>query len=218
MRCSRRSDGRCTAVYTLTGQQQLEKHCLPLLKQPVLTNKCKKRLIPWLEKHFPQFSFYGTRNISGDWLAGFTDGDGSFHTLFRRQADYKCGFQFQAVFDLTQKEGFSGANGVLKLVAEQYFSTIPLQRIPPPEGLHRLRIVRPLLLHQHVLPLFSQSPLRSRKEIQFLLWKEAVQGLVEKRHLHLGGDFREKIISYRERWREWTDKPSARCRQWMQGE
>lgn len=85
----------------------------------MLTNKSKRQLFPWLRKHFPDFKFQSNNiSISGEWLAGFTDGDGSFYAVLRKQGDYKSGYQFQAVFDLAQLGGFSGEHGVLTLIKQ----------------------------------------------------------------------------------------------------
>ena len=87
-----RDDGRSLAIYTLRGKSSCLDALLPLLRNPVLTNKSKRQLLPWLEEHFPDFKFQSNNlSISGEWLAGFTDGDGSFYTVLRKQRDYRSG-------------------------------------------------------------------------------------------------------------------------------
>jgi hypothetical protein len=160
---------------------------LPLLENPVLTSRSKRKLLPWLDKHFPSFRFQVKLTISGDWLAGFTDGDGSFYTLLRKQADYRSRYQFQAVFDLAQLGGFTEKDGVLNLIHTLWFSDLQIQQNKGNKQdrsqVDHLRLVRPLPLLQYIIPLFEKYTLRSRKEIQFGLWKEGVKLLIDKKHL-----------------------------------
>ena len=115
---AKRADGRRHVVYTLRGKRQLEEKMLPLLENPLVAGKFKSNVLAWLSTHWPDFR-PGVHNQSempsGEWLSGFTDGDGSFHHILRPQQDYKCKLQFQALFDLAQKDGFS-VNGVFPLL------------------------------------------------------------------------------------------------------
>ena len=127
--------------------------------------------------------------ISPDWLAGFADGDGSFYTTIRRQDDYRIGFQFQSVFDLSQKErgispGEKGARSLLlNHIASQYFSDWEKARIKNvgADGMDRIRLVSAPYQRDQVLNLF-RGRLQSRKEIQLALFSEAVEYIIADQH------------------------------------
>lgn len=146
----RRRDGRLLSVYTLAGKRSLVEKLLPLWQNSYASPKVLKSFQPWLGVHFPQEKIVtnGTQ-ISGNWLAGFTDGDGSFHTVFRRQKDYRIGFQFQAVFDLAQKydplfADCTRKNVLLSSLKDQWFSDYsPIRRIEPSSKLR-------FALHQEI--------------------------------------------------------------------
>lgn len=201
-----RDDGRSLAIYTLRGKSSCLDALLPLLRNPVLTNKSKRQLLPWLEEHFPDFKFQSNNlSISGEWLAGFTDGDGSFYTVLRRQRDYRSGYQFQAVFNLAQLWGFSELHGVLTRINKFWFSETRTQQICSlnrKKQVDHLRLVRAQELYTHVIPFYNRYKLQSRKEIQFLLWKEAVDIVINKEHL--SSDL-EDVVLYRERCRKWVN-------------
>ena len=93
-----------TVVYTLRGPE-LPRVLLPLLPGAPATPKITGQCLPIWKRHFqePVPKLVSTQ-ISQDWLAGFTYGNGSFYTTIRQQQDYRIGFQFQSVFDLSQKK------------------------------------------------------------------------------------------------------------------
>ena len=124
VRLNKRRDGRLLCVYTLSGKRIIAEKLLPLWHNAYAGPKILRDFQPWLALHFPQEKIViNDTEISGNWLAGFTDGDGSFHTVFRRQKDYKIGFQFQAVFDLAQKN--SPATLCWQAVWKKTFSSLP---------------------------------------------------------------------------------------------
>ena len=40
----------------------------------------------------------------GNYLAGFTDGEGSFHIIFRKRKDYKIPWKISLAFNISQKD------------------------------------------------------------------------------------------------------------------
>ena len=236
VRLSKRRDGRLLCVYTLSGKRIIAEKLLPLWHNAYAAPKILRDFQPWLALHFPQEKIViNDTEISGNWLAGFTDGDGSFHTVFRRQEDYKIGFQFQAVFDLAQKnspvlsapgdstlvESTSTAscakkNVLLSSIRDHWFSDYPsciAQSSPSQKGVDHLRIVRAAYLDERVIPLFETYKLQSRKEIQFFLWKWGVRTIVKGNHLAVKN--REELLAFREVSRCLKDKISPECRKWI---
>ena len=71
------------------------------------------------------------------------------------------------------------------------------------DGMDRLRVVSPEDLLCSVIPLF-EGRLQTRKEIQFLLFKDAVQFIKNREHLEPRN--KEEILAFQERCREWNQK------------
>ena len=94
------------AVYTVTDQKIISSKLLPYLNAfLVLNNKIRFYEIS-RKNHFnavPRKSIKKSSSYNPYWLCGFTDGDGSFHGIVRKQKDYKNNFQVTAVFDLAHK-------------------------------------------------------------------------------------------------------------------
>ena len=207
-----RSDGRICAVYTLRGKQ-LESVLLPLFQGATHTPKIEQSVIPWCKANFshaPAINYTG--NISKDWLVGFADGDGSFYTTIRQQKDYRIGFQFQTVFDLSQKADADNLsrNSLLKRIQEEYFSDAPKALINTVGGdlMDRLRLVSAKYLQERCIPLFC-GKLQSRKEIQLALFQDAVQYILAKQHLDPKN--KGEIDAFISRCKEWKNRHSAEC-------
>ena len=219
---NKRGDGRLLCVYTLSGRRMIAEKLLPLWQNAYAGPKILRDFQPWLALHFPQEKIVinGTE-ISGNWLAGFTDGDGSFHTVFRREKDYKIGFQFQAVFDLAQKydpvlASCAEENVLLSSIKDHWFSNYPsclAQRSPSQKGVDDLRIVRAAYLDERVIPLFETYKLQSRKEIQFFFWKWGVRAIVRGDHLPVKN--RGGLLAFRKVSRSFKDKISPECKKWI---
>ena len=106
------------ALYTISDKNVIAKNLLPLFDQFLFLQNKVQVYENWKSVHFPicKGSPLGTciekkmqkKDINPQWLCGFTDGDGSFHCILRKQKDYKCGQQATMVFDLSSKRrGFT---------------------------------------------------------------------------------------------------------------
>ena len=203
--------GNRTAVYTLRGRDALECKLAPLFKKAPLTPKIEKQFLPWCSRYFPNsLPALSSQKISGCWLAGFADGDGSFYTTIRNQDDYRIGFQFQAVFDLSQKAERGSRNSLLKLIHQQYFPDWEKALIARVglDGMDRLRLVSAPYLAQRCIPLF-QGKLQSRKEIQLALFQEAVDFILAGQHLLVKN--KRKIREFTKRCEWIQDRHSRKC-------
>lgn len=169
------------------------------------TEKIEKSFLPWCKHHFPNVNLSEKdKSLCRNWLAGFTDGDGSFYTTVRKQKDYRIGFQFQAVFDLTQKSSsIEKGSNLLSNIAKTHFSEIKNVLINKVEkgSIDRIRIVSIDDLYNKVIPIFTGG-LQTRKAIQFLLFKDAVEFIKNKEHLKPCN--KSEIISFKERYKKYV--------------
>ena len=127
--------------------------------------------------------------LNENWLAGFTDGDGSFYNKVRKAKDYRIGFQWRVVYDLTQHISLKHQtrNNIFQQIQNQFFlsakSNLYMQNSDEGKNKSHIRNETPGSLIKDVIPIFDQHKLQSRKEIQYWLWKHAVLFIDKKEHL-----------------------------------
>jgi len=123
--------------------------------------------------------------ISIDWLIGMVDGDGSFFITITKSKDYKIGYQIRARFAIKQ---IDAKNLLEKINKEIFENKAQVQE-------DRLIIEDINIITRYVLPIFTNNRLKTRKEKDFRLWKEAICLIKNKEHLEKKG--LEKIINIR---------------------
>ena len=103
-----RDDGRRVVVYSLSNKNNIITHLLPVLEKNFVFSKTRVRYLSWLKVHFTAYfvkhnKVYLSKSLVAcdlsayncAWLQAFTDGDGSFYFVMRKQKDYKFGYQIQ---------------------------------------------------------------------------------------------------------------------------
>ena len=118
------------------------------------------------------------------------DGDGSFYSLIHKTKDYKIGYQVQTVFDIAQLDS---ERGLLTRIGDQFFGST--QTWAKSKDTQHLRIMSKNGLVNYVEPFFDENKLLTRKEYDFLLWKEMLKTIKNKEHTTLSGLEKIKELS-----------------------
>lgn len=130
-------------------------------------------------------------SLEGSYIAGFVDGEGSFHVAFQRRPDLKFGWQAIPEFHVSQ-------NFPSRQVLEDIRSTLQCGYIkcndaPGKRDKTLVYVVRDrneLLLK--VVPFFERHPLRTEKRKDFESFKLVVRMMAEAEHQTIKGF--EKIV------------------------
>lgn len=184
-----RSDGRQTWVYTLTNKKHINNKLLVICNKGFVFSRTMQRYNLWLQKHFPEkemgllFAANNPGAYNLQWLHGFTEGDGSFHFVLRKQSDYRWGYQVQAVFDLSQKV----SSQEWLCVARHILGKETRYTLSHTGNTNHLRVVRRDLCQGVVCAMFECDLFQSRKRIDFVLWQWGLKLMAEKKHLQKQG-------------------------------
>ena len=183
-----RDDGRRAVVYSLSSKKHMITHLLPLLEGGFCFSRAQLRYHVWLQKHFPQermivsLPTFNPEAYNSQWLHGFTEGDGSFYFVLRKQRDYRCNYQVQAVFDLCQRVSLGEMRNAADHILGEGVGTVSQVG-----GNAHLRVVSRSLCCRLILPLFQECYLQSRKRIDFMLWRWGLGAMARGKHLEKGG-------------------------------
>lgn len=216
VRISQRDDGRRCAVYSLTNRGDIIRCLLPILEKGFVFSKARLSYLRWLDTHFKPLTNllevyssdqakaglthgYDPSAFNVNWLHGFTDGDGSFHFIIRKQKDYRFSYQVQAVFDLSQKVGKLELMGLGNHLFGENNYSITMDK----SGSH-LKVVRLNVLMGQVTNLFAHGQgLKSRKRIDYLLWSLGITLMADKAHLKVWSlSFLKRIIGLQKYYRK----------------
>lgn len=112
----------------------------------------------------------------GHYLAGFTDGEGSFVISFRKRHDHTLGWQISFTFSVSQREAY---------ILSQFKKYLGCGTISQrQDGLHTYAVMNPLALREKVIPFFDQFCFRSAtKKRNFFLFRKAVNLWIGKERL-----------------------------------
>lgn len=117
-------------------------------------------------------------------MCGFTDGDGSFHGIIRKQKDYKNNFQVQTVFDLAEKNTIF-INTDLKNMNNLFFKNKGI--ISTVKNMYHLKIVSIKTHENNIIPFFSKHKLQSRKYLDFLVYLQMCNLIKNNKHTTIQG-------------------------------
>ena len=189
-----RRDGSAYVVYSLRVKRDMCERLLPILKANFVFSRARKPYNSWLKAHFSQAQdLWGDSDLgvsgcalqaySQSWLLGFTEGDGSFHFVLRKQGDYRWKMQIQAVFDLSQN---LPAKKLQHLGAHLFGKGTNFSVISHKSGQNHLRVCRQNVIKQAVLPLFEEKEFQSRKRLDYMFWQLGCWFILNKQHLEKG--------------------------------
>ena len=115
------------------------------------------------------------------WVTGFVDGEGCFHVGINAHADMAAGYQVLPEFTVVQH-----ARDAQLLHALKAFFGCGVVRPNHGDRLaYRVRSQQHLL--ERILPFFEKHPLRSKKHIDFLKFREVLLMMQKGEHLERGG-------------------------------
>lgn len=116
------------------------------------------------------------RKISGEYIAGFVDGEGCFALTYRK--DKGKYFYWKALFAIALRRD---DQEVLKNIKEYFCcGSISFSR----ENI-RFEIADPDLLNEKIIPFFEKHKLIGKKKNDFELWREAVQIIVKNKRKNI---------------------------------
>jgi len=189
----KREDGRLESVLTISSKSVIQDKIIPLFNGNLFTLKKREQFKNWIIKYFRDVVIIDNVQAfpSPSWVAGFVDGDGSFYPLIHKANDYKCGFQVQLIFEIAQT---LSETPILDIIGKIYFGDT--HKWGKSGSVQHLKISSLKANNELVVPFFDLNSLLSRKQIDFLIWKEMLDLINQKKHLHIEGV--ETILQLRE--------------------
>jgi hypothetical protein len=125
----------------------------------------------------------------GYYLAGFTDGEGSFNVSFRPRKDYPVPWKISLSFNVSQKDR------VILALFKRYLGCGTLRGRP--DGVWYYETTNLTALAENVIPFFERFPfLSAKKKRDFGKFKQIVALVREGKHLRADGI--RKILEIRE--------------------
>jgi len=133
------------------------------------------------------------KNISialGNYIAGFTDGEGSFNVSVKKGHDYKDSWEITASFNISQKD---------RIILTKIKDTLRCGTIRErADGIVYYEVTSLEPLHAIIIPFFKKFTfLSARKKRNFSIFKEIVERMYRGDHLHPVG--RRAILQLREK-------------------
>jgi LAGLIDADG DNA endonuclease family protein len=124
----------------------------------------------------------------GYYVAGFTDGEGSFNVVFRKRKDYRMPWKVSACFNVSQRDR------VILALLKRYIGCGTLRQRR--DGVWYYEVNNLTALRENVIPFFNRYGfLSSKKKRDFSKFKQIVQLLQDKMHLRREGI--ERILKIR---------------------
>jgi hypothetical protein len=115
--------------------------------------------------------------LNAQWIAGFVDGEGCFHIGIASHPEMTAKFQILPEFTVLQHK-----RDVQILFALKTFFKCGVVRVNNGDRMaYRVRNLRHLT--EIILPFFLQHPLKTKKNIDFLKFRDVVLMMEKKEHL-----------------------------------
>ena len=119
--------------------------------------------------------------LDPQWIVGFVDGEGCFHVSVNPHKEMSVGFQVLPEFTVVQHERDTQVLHGLKA----YFSCGVVRRNHGERMAYRVRAKDHLLLR--IIPFFMQHPLKTRKHVDFLKFRDVLLLMEKDAHLTVEG-------------------------------
>ena len=125
----------------------------------------------------------------GHYLAGFTDGEGSFHVSFRRRDDYQIPLKISLCFNVSQKDPV-----ILSLFKKHLECGKIRER--KQDGVHYYEVNNFQAIQTNVIPFFKRFGfLSAKKKKDFSKFQQIAKLIAQKEHLTVEGI--QKILKLR---------------------
>ncbi len=114
------------------------------------------------------------------WIAGFVDGEGSFHIDIYRFSKMRHGYQIRVVFAITlHKDDIKALEKIRNFFG---FGNITIQRSTSVQ--YRVTSFQDCV---KIMKFFEKNRLQAKKYFDFLLWSDCIKKMQAKKHLRLDG-------------------------------
>jgi hypothetical protein len=130
-------------------------------------------------------------NLDAQWVVGFTDGEGCFHVGIARHAEMTLGVQVLPEFVVVQHERDTHVLHALK----RFFGCGVVRRNHANRMCYRVRKLEHLV--QVIVPFFEKHALKTRKQQDFLVFRDVIRLMNEGGHLTPEGLRRIRELSGR---------------------
>ena len=128
-------------------------------------------------------------DLDAGWIVGFVDGEGCFHVGVARHSDMTAGFQVLPEFTVVQHERDTQILHALK----DYFGCGVIRRNHGNRMAYRVRDRKHLL--ERIVPFFVEHPLKTKKHVDFLKWRDVLLLMERGEHLSPEGLARVREIA-----------------------
>ncbi len=120
-------------------------------------------------------------NLDAQWITGFVDGEGCFHVGINANAETAAGFQVLPEFTVVQHERDVQVLHALKA----YFGCGVVRVNHGDRMVFRVRSPKHLL--ENIVPFFIEHPLKTKKNVDFLKFRQVLLMMKADRHLTRDG-------------------------------
>jgi hypothetical protein len=117
----------------------------------------------------------------GNYLAGFTDGEGSFNVTFRKRTDYKIPWKISLAFNISQKD---------PVILSQFKKHLKCGSLKErkDDGLWYYEVTNFDAIQNNVIPFFNRfNFLSAKKKRDFSKFKQIAKLIENKDHLRIEG-------------------------------
>jgi hypothetical protein len=119
--------------------------------------------------------------LNPEWIVGFVDGEGYFHIAISKHSEMTIGYQVLPEFTIVQH-----IRDVQVLYAiKTYFGCGVIRKNHDDRMAYRVRGFEHLT--NIIVPFFSKYPLKTKKHIDFLKFRDVLRKMESKEHLDLEG-------------------------------
>jgi hypothetical protein len=127
--------------------------------------------------------------LDAQWITGFVDGEGCFHVGINAHPEMTAGFQVLPEFTVVQHE-----RDVQILHALKAHFGCGVVRVNHGDRMaYRVRSVKHLL--EHIVPFFVEHPLKTKKNVDFLKFRDVLHLMEAGTHLTAEGIDRIRSIA-----------------------
>lgn len=126
----------------------------------------------------------------GNYIAGFTDGEGSFNISLKKRKDYKNDWKLHPSFNISQKDRV-----ILALFKKELGCGTLRER---KDGVVYYEVVNIEMLQKRIIPFFKKFRfLSANKKKNFSIFLEIIDLIYKKEHLQKGGF--QRVLELREK-------------------
>ena len=154
----------------------LHKHHLNLGSASGKESRLNKKGVSYLIENGGGLTSQGNHQLNPNYITGFADGEGCFHITLARRSSNKTGYSVNLSFSI----GLHRKDAYLLRSIQGYFGGIGVFSVTSDTVLWRVLSAKELKV---IVDHFDRYPLITKKYLDFVLFKEALQLFINKSHL-----------------------------------